>query len=125
MLVPVYFIWNLNLPIRQHVLVCSLFALSLVVVIAGIFRTILFYHLTSVFDKTWAAYWVYISSEVELYTGIVSVYSTLSKICSSKQVSFWLIGFQHIVTMNSRSLRRSKPWSYCATTGYFLEGIDS
>lgn len=87
MLVPVYFVWNLNLPVRQHVLVCSLFALSLVVVIAGIFRTILFYHLTSVFDKTWAAYWVWIASEIELYTGIVSAYSTLSGLFSSKHVS--------------------------------------
>jgi len=74
-LVPIFFIWNLNLPIRQHAFVSSLFGLGALVVIAGVFRTIMFWHLGEVYDKTWAAYYVWLPSEIELYTGIVSIYS--------------------------------------------------
>lgn len=70
-LFPIPQILKLQIPRRQRLIVIFLFAAGLLVCVAGAVRTYYTYvELTST-DETWDNYYVWISSSVELYIGIV------------------------------------------------------
>ncbi|KEF61949.1 uncharacterized protein A1O9_03521 [Exophiala aquamarina CBS 119918] len=70
-LIPVFLIYNLDLPRRQKLALYSLFALGFLAVAAGIVRTVLLYQLlNSDFDFTWILWETWIWAVVELYVAI-------------------------------------------------------
>ena len=69
-------VWKLQLPTKQRISLCMLFAIGFIASTASIVRTVYVWYSTSNYDRTWTAYPVYIWSSVELYLGLVSINST-------------------------------------------------
>ncbi len=84
-LIPIPVVLRLNLPLRQRILVALLFGAAFVVCFAGIVRTYFYYRLTDGYhDITWDAFPVWLSSAIELYIGIVSLFTILGGLLYSK-----------------------------------------
>jgi hypothetical protein len=72
-LIPIPVVLRLNLALRQRIIVALLFGAGFVVCIAGTVRTYFMYRCTDGYhDITWDGYYVWISTAIELYIGIVS-----------------------------------------------------
>lgn len=71
-------IWSLNLPTRQRLAVISIFALGIVVNVAGSVRTVYAWksQLTT-YDQTWEGWPVLIAASVEINLGLVRLHSQL------------------------------------------------
>lgn len=69
---PVPLIWNLNLPTRQRVAVISIFALGIVVDVAGSVRTVYVWKsMIASYDTTWVGWPVLLAATVEINIGLV------------------------------------------------------
>jgi hypothetical protein len=79
-LLPIPVVLKLQLPRRQLIVVTMLFGAGFLVCAAGGARTWFTYMLTSSFDATWYGYRASLSSSVELYIGIVSLFYLISLI---------------------------------------------
>ena len=77
LVLPIPVIWRLDLSIRKRFEVTALLAIGLIATAAGCLRT---YYVWRVYfgtwDRSWAAYPVYISCCLEVNLGIVSVLPT-------------------------------------------------
>lgn len=62
---------SLSLPTRQRIILILLFGAGFGVCIAGGVRAYYTYRLNIAHDKTWEAYYLWISGTVELYVGVV------------------------------------------------------
>lgn len=70
-MLPIPTVLALKLPTRQRIVLIFLFGAGFAVCIAGSFRVYYTYCLNTSYDKTWAAYPVWISGTIELYLGVV------------------------------------------------------
>ncbi|PQE12112.1 integral membrane protein [Rutstroemia sp. NJR-2017a BVV2] len=70
-LFPVPTVLKLQLPRRQRIIVVLLFAAGLLVCVAGAVRTYYTYIDTADPDTTWNTYYVWVTSCIELYVGII------------------------------------------------------
>ncbi|KAM3071861.1 hypothetical protein ACMFMG_009716 [Clarireedia jacksonii] len=68
---PVPTVLKLQIPRRQRLIVVLLFATGLLVCVAGAVRTYYTYIETTDPDSTWNTYWVWVTSCIELYVGII------------------------------------------------------
>ncbi|KAK2865127.1 hypothetical protein FQN49_003887 [Arthroderma sp. PD_2] len=68
---PIPSVLSLSLPTRQRVVLFLLFGAGFGVCIAGGVRTYYTYRLNIAHDKTWEAYYLWISGTVELYVGVI------------------------------------------------------
>lgn len=71
-ILPIPTVWGLMLPSREHAILMVLFGAGFIVCAAGIIRTVYTYRVTVSNDRTWMAFPVWLSSDIELYLGIVS-----------------------------------------------------
>ncbi|KAJ5287197.1 hypothetical protein N7478_002883 [Penicillium angulare] len=110
-ILPMPLIWSLNLPTRQRLAVISIFALGIVVNVAGSVRTVYAWksQLTT-YDQTWEGWPVLIAASVEINLGLI---------CSSAPalrplVATFLPGALPSKSMrasSSRQSRSNKLWS--------------
>jgi hypothetical protein len=77
---PIPVVLKLQLPRRQQIILVGLFGAGFVTVVAGIFRIYYTHRLNISYDKTWFASPLWISGTIELYLGIVSGFTLVSKI---------------------------------------------
>ncbi|CAJ2506095.1 Uu.00g002250.m01.CDS01 [Anthostomella pinea] len=72
-LLPMKIVTNLELPIKQRIIVIGLFGIGLVASCAGIGRTFFCWHLfhSADYDTTWDTWVVWLTSSIELYLGIL------------------------------------------------------
>jgi uncharacterized membrane protein len=71
-ILPMPLIWNLKLPTRQRVAVISIFALGIVVDIAGSIRTVYVWKsMIASYDTTWEGWPVLLAATVEINLGLV------------------------------------------------------
>ncbi|KAF3482897.1 uncharacterized protein GIQ15_02221 [Arthroderma uncinatum] len=70
-ILPIPSVLSLSLPTRQRVVLVLLFGAGFGVCIAGGVRAYYTYRLNIAYDKTWEAYYLWISGTVELYVGVI------------------------------------------------------
>lgn len=70
-ILPIPSVMSLSLPTRQRIILILLFGAGFGVCIAGGVRAYYTYRLNIAHDKTWEAYYLWISGTVELYVGVV------------------------------------------------------
>ncbi|EFR00141.1 integral membrane protein [Nannizzia gypsea CBS 118893] len=68
---PIPSVLSLSLPVRQRIVLILLFGAGFGVCIAGGVRAYYTYRLNIAHDKTWEAYYLWISGTVELYVGVI------------------------------------------------------
>ncbi|EZF74589.1 hypothetical protein H105_03665 [Trichophyton soudanense CBS 452.61] len=68
---PIPSVMSLSLPTRQRIILILLFGAGFGVCIAGGVRAYYTYRLNIAHDKTWEAYYLWISGTVELYVGVI------------------------------------------------------
>ncbi|KAM5476056.1 hypothetical protein MauCBS54593_000739 [Microsporum audouinii] len=71
LVLPIPSVLSLNLPTRQRIILVLLFGAGFGVCIAGGVRAYYTYRLNIAHDKTWEAYYLWISGTVELYVGVI------------------------------------------------------
>ncbi|KFZ25122.1 hypothetical protein V502_00398 [Pseudogymnoascus sp. VKM F-4520 (FW-2644)] len=71
-MLPIPTVLALKLPTRQRIILIFLFGAGFAVCIAGSVRVYYTYYLNTSYDKTWAAYPVWISGTIELYLGVIA-----------------------------------------------------
>ena len=74
---PIPTVWGLMLPGRQQAILMVLFGFGFIICAAGAIRTVLNYRFDVSNDRTWMAQPVWLSSDMELYLGIVSNLSSV------------------------------------------------
>ncbi|DAA72582.1 TPA_exp: Integral membrane protein [Trichophyton benhamiae CBS 112371] len=70
-ILPIPSVMSLSLPTRQRIILILLFGAGFGVCIAGGVRAYYTYRLNIAHDKTWEAYYLWISGTVELYVGVI------------------------------------------------------
>ncbi|KAM0171002.1 hypothetical protein ACHAPF_008569 [Botrytis cinerea] len=107
-ILPMHTVWKLQLPTKQRISLCMLFAIGFIASTASIVRTVYVWYSTSNYDRTWTAYPVYIWSSVELYLGLFCA-------CTPPSVGFWKLYYPKLVGTFNRSeqntSKSSKFWS--------------
>ncbi|KAK2877177.1 hypothetical protein FQN49_001371 [Arthroderma sp. PD_2] len=71
-ILPIPTVMALKLPSRQRIVLGLLFGAGFAVCIAGSVRAYYVYKLNTSYDKTWAAYPVWISGTIEMYLGVIA-----------------------------------------------------
>ncbi|ESZ96957.1 hypothetical protein SBOR_2639 [Sclerotinia borealis F-4128] len=95
-ILPLQTVWKLQLPYKQRVSLCLLFAIGFLTSTASIIRTVYVYESTDVTDKSWATYAVYMWSSVELYLGLFCA-------CIPPSVGFWKLYYPKVLGSFNRS----------------------
>ncbi|KAI9648090.1 hypothetical protein NHQ30_002719 [Ciborinia camelliae] len=104
---PMHTVWKLQLPIRQRISICMLFALGFLASTASVFRIIYTWQATSEQDRTWTSNTVFIWSSIEIYFGLFCA-------CMPPTVGFWKLYYPKLVgTVHNRSdLNTSQPSTF-------------
>ncbi|PYH98970.1 hypothetical protein BO71DRAFT_370017 [Aspergillus ellipticus CBS 707.79] len=83
--VPMPLIWNLKLPVRQRIAVISIFALGILVNVAGSLRTVYVWKsMIASYDSTWMGWPILLAASVEINIGLI---------CASAPALRPLVGF--------------------------------
>jgi hypothetical protein len=80
-MLPIFLIWNLQIPRRQKAALCAIFGMGLVTCVCGILRT---YYATYVYyytyDITWYAYYGWVYTVLEAQLGLISASAPAIKV---------------------------------------------
>ncbi|KAB8304360.1 hypothetical protein EYC80_003768 [Monilinia laxa] len=105
---PMTTVWKLQLPFKQRVSLCFLFAIGFLASSASVVRTVFVYKSVSNGDRTWTTYPVYIWSSIEIYLALFCA-------CVPPSVGFWKLYYPKLVGTLSRSQlnasNKSRFWS--------------
>ncbi|THV45430.1 hypothetical protein BGAL_0490g00050 [Botrytis galanthina] len=105
---PMHTVWKLQLPFKQRISLCMLFAIGFLASTASVVRTVYVCNSTSNYDRTWTTYPVFIWSSVEVYLGLFCA-------CMPPSVGFWKLYYPKLVGTFNRSeqntSKSSKFWS--------------
>ncbi|TGO07556.1 hypothetical protein BTUL_0265g00050 [Botrytis tulipae] len=106
-ILPMHTLWKLQLPFKQRISLCMLFAIGFLASTASIVRTVYVTESTSNYDRTWPTYLVFIWSSVEVYLGLFCA-------CMPPSVGFWKLYYPKLVgTFNQseqNTFKSSKFW---------------
>lgn len=68
---PIPILWKLQMPVRQRILVTTLFAMGFLICAVGIVKAVYIYRIGQTYDKTWETHPILICCASELDVGIV------------------------------------------------------
>ncbi|KAL3488272.1 hypothetical protein BJX62DRAFT_180806 [Aspergillus germanicus] len=115
-ILPMPLIWNLKLPTRQRVAVISIFALGIVVDIAGSIRTVYVWKsMIASYDTTWEGWPVLLAATVEINLGLICTSAPALR----PLVTFFLprlLGSTHRYGSNRQSRSLKLSWKIRSTT---------
>ncbi|KAL2852942.1 hypothetical protein BJY01DRAFT_83161 [Aspergillus pseudoustus] len=115
-ILPMPLIWNLKLPTRQRLAVISIFALGIVVDVAGSIRTVYVWKsMIASYDTTWEGWPVLLAATVEINLGLICTSAPALR----PLVTFFLprlLSSTHRYGSNRQSRSMKRSWKLRSTT---------
>lgn len=111
---PTLLCWNLQLPVRQKVVLCAIFALGYSTVAVGAMRTYQGYRLFfTTYDVTWVASDIWLWSLLELHIGSICANAPalrifFGKVLNANRLASWTRTRSHSYSYGSKKQNRSK-----------------